>query len=50
MSSTEGERRRAIRLAGVVYTELDPAGGWKLALVKELKAAGFNIDANKAMK
>lgn len=37
-------------LAGVVYTDLDTADGWKLRLVKELKAAGFNIDANKAMK
>jgi predicted nucleotide-binding protein len=37
-------------LAGVIYTDLDAADGWKLKLVKELKAAGFNIDANKAMK
>jgi predicted nucleotide-binding protein len=37
-------------LAGVVYTELDTADGWKLKLVRELKAAGFNIDANKATK
>ena len=36
-------------LAGVIYTELDAADGWKLRLVRELKAAGFNIDANKAM-
>lgn len=37
-------------LAGVVYTELDAADGWKLKLVKELKAAGFYIDANKAIR
>lgn len=37
-------------LAGIVYTELDTAGGWKLNLVREIKAAGFNIDANKAMR
>jgi predicted nucleotide-binding protein len=37
-------------LAGIVYTELDEAEGWKLKLIRELKAAGFNIDANKAMK
>jgi predicted nucleotide-binding protein len=37
-------------LAGVIYTELDSAEGWKLKLIRELKAAGFNIDANKAMK
>jgi predicted nucleotide-binding protein len=37
-------------LAGVIYTEFDLADGWKLKLVRELKAAGFNIDANKVMK
>jgi predicted nucleotide-binding protein len=36
-------------LAGLVYTELDLADGWKLKLVRELKAAGFQVDANKAM-
>lgn len=35
-------------IAGVVYVPLDVGGAWKLALVKELKAAGFEIDANKA--
>jgi hypothetical protein len=37
-------------LAGVIYTELDENDGWKLKLAKELKAAGFNIDANKALQ
>ena len=32
---------------GVVYTDLDDAGGWKTQLVDELKAAGFDIDANR---
>ena len=36
--------------AGVVWQELDAAGGWKLALGRELAAAGFNIDWNKVMK
>ncbi|WP_315716651.1 MULTISPECIES: nucleotide-binding protein [unclassified Bradyrhizobium] len=35
-------------LYGVIYTELDPAEGWKIKLVKELKAAGMDFDANKA--
>ncbi len=35
-------------LYGVIYTELDLAEGWKMKLVKELKAAGMNFDANKA--
>ena len=33
---------------GVVYTELDDADGWKMKLFKELKAAGFDVDANRA--
>ena len=33
---------------GVVYTNLDDAGGWKIKLVQELKGAGFQIDANRA--
>ncbi|HEY3899585.1 MAG TPA: nucleotide-binding protein [Chthoniobacter sp.] len=33
---------------GVVYTPMDSAGAWKMHLVRELKAAGFEVDANKA--
>jgi predicted nucleotide-binding protein len=36
-------------LSGVIYTELDTGDGWKLKLAKELRAAGFNIDVNKAI-
>lgn len=32
---------------GVVYEQFDESGGWKIALGKELKAAGFPIDWNK---
>ncbi|SRR6266568_2036725 len=34
--------------SGVVYTEMDSRGGWKGDLVRELKAAGFVVDANRA--
>ena len=34
---------------GVLYIELDEAGGWRLNLAKELKSAGFDIDMNKAV-
>ncbi|MBI5216305.1 MAG: nucleotide-binding protein [Ignavibacteriae bacterium] len=34
---------------GVVYIPLDPNGNWKFLLVKELKSAGFIVDANKAL-
>lgn len=36
--------------AGVVWTEMDAAGGWKSALGKELQAAGHSIDWNKVMR
>ncbi len=35
-------------LFGVIYSDFDPADGWKIKLVKELKAAGMHFDANKA--
>lgn len=35
-------------LFGVIYTEMDSEDGWKLKLVKELKAAKLTFDANKA--
>lgn len=34
---------------GVLYVPLDEGGGWQLRLAKELKAAGFDIDMNKAI-
>lgn len=34
---------------GVLYVPFDEGGGWHLLLAKELKAAGFNIDMNKAV-
>jgi predicted nucleotide-binding protein len=33
-------------LDGIVYTSLDHAEGWKLKLVKELKAAGYKVTAD----
>jgi predicted nucleotide-binding protein len=32
---------------GVVYIPMDPSGGWKLRLARELIAAGFDVDLNK---
>ena len=34
---------------GVVYLPLDKEGKWKFDLLKELKAAGFEVDANKIL-
>jgi hypothetical protein len=34
-------------LYGVIYKDFDPGEGWKLQLVKELKAAQLDFDANR---
>jgi predicted nucleotide-binding protein len=34
---------------GVEYIKIDKEGAWKLKLLKELKASGFQIDMNKAI-
>lgn len=33
-------------LSGILYTPYDSSKGWQLKLVRELKQAGYNIDAN----
>lgn len=35
--------------SGVLYVPFDDAGKWKFDLVKELKSAGYDVDANKAL-
>jgi len=35
--------------SGVLYLKLDPADGWKMALIKEFKAIGIDVDANLAI-
>lgn len=53
------DRRRTIALIesgvqwpsdmdGILHIDIDNSGAWKLQLVRELKAAGIGIDANKA--
>jgi len=34
--------------AGVVWENMDDGGGWRLTLARELKAAGHEVDLNKA--
>lgn len=43
----KGEVEIPSDLYGVIYTEMDAAEGWKLKLVRELKAANLHFDANK---
>ena len=46
---TKGEVEIPSDYAGVVYIPLDDRGAWKMGLVRELKSAGYNVDANKAL-
>ncbi len=34
-------------ISGVVYIDMDEGGAWKHMLIREMKNAGYNIDANK---
>jgi predicted nucleotide-binding protein len=34
-------------ILGIVWTPFDATGGWKMALAKELEAAGYSIDWRK---
>lgn len=43
----KGEVEIPSDLFGVVYTDMDPAEGWKGRLVQELKAAKLDFDANR---
>lgn len=36
-------------LDGLVYTPYDAGGAWKFGLVKELRACGYDVDANKVL-
>jgi len=35
--------------SGVLYTPYDDSGRWQFDLIKELKACGYNVDANKLL-
>ena len=34
---------------GILYVPLDDNDGWKMRLLRELKAAGFDVDANQLL-
>jgi len=35
--------------SGVLYVPIDESGAWRFLLIKELKSAGYDVDANKAI-
>jgi predicted nucleotide-binding protein len=45
---TKGDVKVPSDYSGVVYTDMDSAGAWKIPLIKELKDAGFEVDSDKA--
>ena len=45
----KGELEIPSDFAGVVWSAMDSAGGWRVELAKELKAAGYGIDWNRVM-
>jgi predicted nucleotide-binding protein len=45
----KGEIEMPSDVFGLVYESMDSGEGWKLTLAKELKAAGFDADLNKAL-
>jgi predicted nucleotide-binding protein len=36
-------------MSGVLYTPLDPGGAWRMELAREMRAAGLEIDLNRAL-
>ena len=44
----EGDPEIPSDYSGVLYIPLDESGAWKFQLVREMKSAGFDIDANRA--
>jgi predicted nucleotide-binding protein len=36
-------------MSGVLYVRLDEAGGWKMALAREMQATGIVVDINRAL-
>jgi predicted nucleotide-binding protein len=43
----KGDIEKPNDLSGVVYIDMDYAGGWKFSLAREMKSVGYDIDMNK---
>ena len=43
----KGDIEKPTDISGVVYTPMDEAGGWKLAVANEMKESGYEVDLNK---
>ena len=47
MALIKGNIEQPSDIIGIVYTTFDDAEGWHKRLVRELRAAGYDVDANK---
>ena len=43
----KGDIEKPTDIAGVVYISMDEGGGWKLAVAKEMRSSGYDVDLNK---
>ena len=43
----KGDIEKPTDISGVVYIPMDEGGGWKLAVIKDLKKRGYNIDLDE---
>ncbi len=43
----KGDIEKPTDIAGVVYIPMDEGDGWKLAVAKEMKKSGYDVDLNK---
>ena len=43
----KGDIEKPTDISGVVYIPMDEGGGWMLAVGKEMKACGYDVDLNK---
>lgn len=44
----QGDLEKPSDYDGVLYTPLDDSGAWEMHLIRELKSAGYDVDANRA--
>ena len=45
----KGDIEKPTDIAGVVYISMDEGDGWKLAVAKEMKKSGYDVDFNKIL-
>lgn len=43
----KGDVEKPNDISGVVYVDMDSHGAWKIALAREMKSSGYDIDMNK---